>query len=324
MTSLDDSIICSQNLMLLDNVTNYNNVAIDYYHTKLSMEERRLSYSLLLKMKKHKLLRLPSCSMEDEIDYKIYLHRLHHCIWRGWSIDFYGLQNHKMNPALINWDKENDMIVLYGPNFSSFINSNKKKNEEDLRKKTLLKQMNIDMPISIGKGKNNTFSDSDDVETLSNSDSDSGLFSSSVDSDSSSAIFDSSSILKNKSQVLPSDKKLRFSNVVKKRDITTIDNKDKKIDETFITINDRLARRSKRHLLRSNYYNTINNNGSNYDHREIIINENLIKDNNIQEDILDDTDCDFDYDIHTDKSSCSDTFYDCIGNTREDEFIFFN
>lgn len=332
MTSLDDSIICSQNLMLLDNVTNYNNIAIDYYHTKLSLQERKLSYSLLLKMKKHKLLRLPSCSMEDELDYKIYLNRLHHCIWRSWSIDFYRLQNSKMNPTSINWDKENDMIVLYGPSFTSFINENEicdenKKNDieqQKLKQQNFLKQLNIDFPIPVSNEKpnddfNNLFGS--DSELMSNSDSDT-LFSSSVEStaSSSSSIFDSSPILKHRSKDLSSDKKLRFSNVVKRRDITIINDEDKKIDERFITINDKFSRRSKRHIVQSTYYNTINNRD------DVIINEKLINDNTIDNDIIDDNESGIGYDIHiaSGNNISNETFYDCVGSSTDDDFIFFS
>ncbi|CAI4046739.1 hypothetical protein SUVZ_11G2840 [Saccharomyces uvarum] len=124
MTSLDDTIISYQNLMLLDNMTNYNKPAIDYFHHKFSDAglEMPASWTLLLKMRKHKLLRLPSCSSEDSLDYNMYLVRLHHCLWRRWSINHYGLQNSKADPLSINWNKETDVTVLYGPDLTN-INS---------------------------------------------------------------------------------------------------------------------------------------------------------------------------------------------------------
>ncbi|CAI4034828.1 hypothetical protein SMKI_11G2800 [Saccharomyces mikatae IFO 1815] len=121
MTSLDDTIISYQNLMLLDNMTNYNKPAIDYFHHKFNDAslEMPASWTLLLKMRKHKLLRLPSCSLEDSLDYNMYLVRLHHCLWRRWSINHYGLQNSKSDPLSINWNKETDVTVLYGPDLTN-------------------------------------------------------------------------------------------------------------------------------------------------------------------------------------------------------------
>ncbi|CAD6637881.1 XXYS1_4_G0042960.mRNA.1.CDS.1 [Saccharomyces cerevisiae] len=121
MTSLDDTIISYQNLMLLDNMTNYNKPSIDYFHHKFNGArlEMPASWTLLLKMRKHKLLRLPSCSSEDTLDYNMYLVRLHHCLWRRWSIDHYGLQNSKSDPLSINWNKETDITVLYGPDLTT-------------------------------------------------------------------------------------------------------------------------------------------------------------------------------------------------------------
>ncbi|CAI6631206.1 CBM_HP2_G0028260.mRNA.1.CDS.1 [Saccharomyces cerevisiae] len=126
MTSLDDTIISYQNIMLLDNMTNYNKPAIDYFHHEFNDAslEMSASWTLLLKMRKHKLLRLPSCSSEDVLDYNMYLVRLHHCLWRRWSINHYGLQNSKSNPLSINWNKETDVTVLYGPDLLQRRDSN--------------------------------------------------------------------------------------------------------------------------------------------------------------------------------------------------------
>lgn len=120
MTSLDDTIISRQNLMLLDNVTNYNKPALDYFHQDFdySTVDISLSWSLLLKMRKHKVLRLPSCSNEDDLDYNIYLERLHHCLWRRWSMKLFKLEDIRLDPLAINWNKDTDVTVLYGPDLS--------------------------------------------------------------------------------------------------------------------------------------------------------------------------------------------------------------
>lgn len=120
MASLDDTIISRQNLMLLDNVTNYKKPALDYFHHEFSSErlEMPMTWTLLLKMRKHKLLRLPSCASEDDADYNSYLMRLHHCLWRRWSMEHYKLQNLKVDPLSINWNKETDITVLYGPDLT--------------------------------------------------------------------------------------------------------------------------------------------------------------------------------------------------------------
>lgn len=114
MTSLDDTIISRGNLLLLDNVTNYGRAAIDYFSHEFRDQDIATTWKLLLKMRNHKLLRLPSCSLEDDLDYHLYLSRLYHTIWRRWSQQLHGLDG-KANPLSINWDKELDITVLYGP-----------------------------------------------------------------------------------------------------------------------------------------------------------------------------------------------------------------
>ncbi|CCC70935.1 hypothetical protein NCAS_0G00480 [Naumovozyma castellii] len=127
MTSLDDTIISPKNLMLLDNVTNYTKEAIDYFNYDFKpshyLQGVPLSCSLLAKMSKHNLLRLPSCSMEEPIDYSIYLTRLHNALWRRWSINQFNLHDRKCNPLQLDWNKETDMTVLYGPDLAGFIAS---------------------------------------------------------------------------------------------------------------------------------------------------------------------------------------------------------
>ena len=41
--------------------------------------------------------------------------RLYHCIWRRWSIKHFNLDEYKIYPLSINWNKEIDVTVLYGP-----------------------------------------------------------------------------------------------------------------------------------------------------------------------------------------------------------------
>ncbi|CAG98529.1 hypothetical protein KDRO_F03590 [Kluyveromyces lactis] len=119
--SLDDTIIIRKNLLLLDNVTNLNKPAIDYFHHNFQETYAICeTWKVLLKVGKHKVLRLPSCSQEDESDYNYYLKRLHHCLWRRWSMENFQLNGNenKYDPLRINWNKENDMTVLYGPQLS--------------------------------------------------------------------------------------------------------------------------------------------------------------------------------------------------------------
>lgn len=125
MSSIDDTILTRMNLLLLDNVTNLNKPAIDYFTFPINTIDKIISmlngWSLLLKMRKFDLLRLPSCSITDMTNYKNYLVRLHHVMWRRSTIEFYHLQNLKIHPLMINWDKDFDFNILYGPNF--FINT---------------------------------------------------------------------------------------------------------------------------------------------------------------------------------------------------------
>lgn len=118
--SLDDSIVTRRNLVLLDNLTNYDKPSIDYFHHNFAMDgpEVPLTWALLLRTKAHGALRLPSCAMEDDQDYANYLVRLHHCLWRRWSLHYYGLSKSKLDPLNINWKKESDVNVLYGPDLT--------------------------------------------------------------------------------------------------------------------------------------------------------------------------------------------------------------
>ncbi|SCV06174.1 LANO_0H23728g1_1 [Lachancea nothofagi CBS 11611] len=121
LTSLDDCVLIKQNMMLLENITDLQRPAVDYYHFDFSSEHPLAmpqSWNLLLHMGKYKLLRLPSCSAEDEFDYQMYVKRLHHCLWRRWSISYFKLGAKKMDPGAINWNKEQDFTVLYGPDLS--------------------------------------------------------------------------------------------------------------------------------------------------------------------------------------------------------------
>lgn len=118
VNSLDDNIIVRKNLMLLDNVTNLERPAVDYFHYDFASTDNLAmpqTWNLLCKVGKYKVLRLPSCSLEDDMDYNMYLKRLHHCLWRRWSMNQFHLTKKKIDPLRINWNKELDMTVLYGP-----------------------------------------------------------------------------------------------------------------------------------------------------------------------------------------------------------------
>lgn len=226
MASLDDTVISKQNMMLLDNVTNYDKIAIDYFHTPWqNMKDLPLSWSLLYKMKKHKLLRLPSCSMEDDLDYNIYLQRLHHCLWRRWSIENFHLNSFKINPLDINWNKETDITVLYGPDFSPYmdIEVNNTKNS---------KYNTISFSKSDANKKKEIISDTESLHS-----EDSLIYSSSLDS-SSSLLFDSLKHRTNSttSKHIPLKKSLRFSEIVKKRNITEYG----ELKESYLQINDKI------------------------------------------------------------------------------------
>ncbi|EDO15638.1 hypothetical protein Kpol_489p19 [Vanderwaltozyma polyspora DSM 70294] len=126
LESLDDSVLTKQNLRLLDNITNYNKPALDYFiHDFDSHNELSQTWSLLHKMNTQRkiLIRLPSCSIENEYDYNFYMKRLHHCLWRRWAIDLNNLNDLKINPLDINWNKETDVTVLYGPDLKESISS---------------------------------------------------------------------------------------------------------------------------------------------------------------------------------------------------------
>lgn len=219
MASLDDSIISDQNLMLLDNVTNYNRASVDYFHHKFDYNKLEMSetWTLLLKMRKHKLLRLPSCSSEDDDDYSMYLKRLHHCLWRRWGIDQFHLQDKKLDPLSINWNKETDVTVLYGPSLSKDIEQSQD---------TATQSMDVSLD-------NDSIHSDTQLDYSSSYDS----YSSSVESQTSS-IFDSPSILKpknsNTNSTNSTKKSLKFNCMVHRRDI---DSKGKFL-ETNIIIND--------------------------------------------------------------------------------------
>ncbi|GCF01303.1 hypothetical protein ZYGM_000941 [Zygosaccharomyces mellis] len=187
MTSLDDTIISRQNLLLLDNVTNYARPAIDYFTCRFQDQDIATTWKLLLKMRNHKLIRLPSCSLEDDLGYHLYLSRLYHTLWRRWSQQLYRI-NCRADPLSVNWDKELDMTVLYGPDLTGSENGQ----------------------YEVGEGKQEeVVEDKDsDVESagVSWEDDDASVYSSSSNS-STSSIFD---------QV---PKILRFSETVLRRDI---------------------------------------------------------------------------------------------------------
>lgn len=228
MASLDDSIISDQNLMLLDNVTNYNRASVDYFHHKFDYNNLEMSetWALLLKMRKHKLLRLPSCSSEDDDDYSMYLKRLHHCLWRRWGIDQFHLQNNKLDPLSINWNKETDVTVLYGPSLSKDIEQSQETTTSTV----------TSHPLDNIQVDNDSIHSDTQLDYSSSYDS----YSSSVESQTSS-IFDSPSILKTKTSVTATTtttnspkKSLKFNCMVHRRDI---DQKGKFLESNII-IND--------------------------------------------------------------------------------------
>ncbi|CCF60486.1 hypothetical protein KAFR_0K01320 [Kazachstania africana CBS 2517] len=215
MTSLDDSIISQQNMMLLDNVTNYKKTSLDYFHYSFNEDsmELPLSWSLLLKMRKHKLLRLPSCSIEDDSDYMIYIERLHHILWRRWSSKLFHLDDLKLDPLEINWKKETDVTVLYGPD--------------------LICHDEISCPLYDIQYNYKQSTAKQDVPFMDTDESDFN-YSSSVDS-STSSIFDNS----NSNTSPPKIKKcLKFNDRVDRRDINLYG----EFIESSIKINDRKHR----------------------------------------------------------------------------------
>ncbi|CCD26234.1 uncharacterized protein NDAI_0H00600 [Naumovozyma dairenensis CBS 421] len=198
MTSLDDTIISRQNLMLLDNVTNYQKPAIDYFHHEFNDDklEIPLSWTLLLKMRKHKLLRLPSCSIEDDMDYNIYLVRLHHCLWRRWSINYYHLDKCKLDPLSINWNKETDVTVLYGPDLTDSNNSIQEEEHEFQETKQKFNKNNTNNNIHnklIRHDESSSSSEDDDESNDDDTINDHSYLSSSIDSNTSS-IFDATTV----------------------------------------------------------------------------------------------------------------------------------
>ncbi|CCK69733.1 uncharacterized protein KNAG_0C06400 [Huiozyma naganishii CBS 8797] len=237
MTSLDDSIISRQNLMLLDNVTNYNKAAIDYFHHKFSDEllELPVSWTMLLKMRKHKLLRLPSCAIEDDDDYRMYLVRLHHCLWRRWSINYYKLNKTKLNPLAINWNKETDVTVLYGPDLLPAKDGHASSFQQQLHEDgARLRSSFLKDPV---------YEDIDESYDSAD-DSLSCALSSSVDSHTES-IFDRASCLKQSPRHYRPKQSLRFKNTVLKR---TLDEKDHPL-ESSVCINDIYAGRGVEYIL---------------------------------------------------------------------------
>lgn len=128
MTSLDDSIISTHNLRILDNASNYNREALDFFHYKFTPLEISKTYNFMSKLDNKNcnsntlLLRLPNCDDTDSIDYINYFKRLNYCMIRRYNKEFLNFNNNKnltINPLNINWNKENDITTLYGPNLIS-------------------------------------------------------------------------------------------------------------------------------------------------------------------------------------------------------------
>ncbi|QLL34887.1 hypothetical protein HG536_0H02620 [Torulaspora globosa] len=229
MASLDDTIISRQNLMLLDNVTNYRKPALDYFHHQFNSDalEMPMTWTLLLKMRKHKLLRLPSCAIENDADYNTYLMRLHHCLWRRWSMEHFKLEKLKIDPLSINWNKETDITVLYGPDLTGVMDEEPETSEDTCS----VKGTQVERQCS---------TDSEEEELIGGG-ARAYTYSSSVDSHASS-IFDDNTCMKMHSN--SSTKSLKFSNTVLRRDI----DRHGAFQETHIQIND--APEMPRHLRR--------------------------------------------------------------------------
>ncbi|CCE64338.1 hypothetical protein TPHA_0H01310 [Tetrapisispora phaffii CBS 4417] len=126
--SYDDIIITPKNVKILNNLSDYSQTALDYFSYDFKTIEFEQCWSLLknyssfnfeTKLIDGKRIRLPSCSLEDKFDYDLYLKRLHHCVWRRWSMSLKNSNNNLIDPLSINWNKENDLTVLYGPDFYS-------------------------------------------------------------------------------------------------------------------------------------------------------------------------------------------------------------
>lgn len=210
--SLDDNIIVRKNLMLLDNVTNYDKPAIDYFHYNFDSNDLAMpqTWNILCKLGKYKVLRLPSCSSEDDVDYGMYLKRLHHCLWRRWTIEQFRLKNKKIDPLRINWNKEQDVTVLYGPQMSANLHK---------------------CPMNSIMAK-----DPMDIDLVDDLEEQSMIYSSSVES-SDSSIFDhypTRSILKHDTKQKKCKRSLHFNNQVLRRDI----DRRGKFHECQVTIND--------------------------------------------------------------------------------------
>lgn len=235
--------------MLLDNVTNYSKPSLDYFYHKFDSDnlEIPLTWTLLLKMRKHKLLRLPSCAIEDDTDYNMYLIRLHHCLWRRWSIEHYNLDKSKVDPLSINWNKETDITVLYGPDLTGI--------SEDLTFAT--KSIKL---AGMKKHSTNPF-EMGDEDLIGSQDTHSYTYSSSVDSDESSIFDDENTCMKTQSNT--STKSLKFKSTVLRRDIDSHGG----CHETHVTINDTTQPahrvRHHHHASHRHHHHGIRNNSAN-------------------------------------------------------------
>ncbi|CEP60724.1 uncharacterized protein LALA0_S01e17524g [Lachancea lanzarotensis] len=217
VTSVDDCVLIHQNMMLLENVTNLERPAIDYYHCNLSWDDSLAmpqTWNLLLHLGKYKLLRLPSCSAEDDTDYQMYVKRLHHCLWRRWSISYYNLGANKLDPGAVNWNKEQDFSVLYGPDLTIDGEASVKQPQLDSlvgHQFAMQQPPNLPLPVIL---KN--------AATDNETDDSTGCFSSSLDSRDSS-IFDhipSKSCLKHSDSSHRGRRRpLKFNDQVLRRDI---------------------------------------------------------------------------------------------------------
>lgn len=140
----------------------------------------------------------------------MYLKRLHHCLWRRWTIEQFRLKNKKIDPLRINWNKEQDVTVLYGPQMSANLHK---------------------CPMNSVMAK-----DPMDIDLVDDLEEQSMIYSSSVES-SDSSIFDhypTRSILKHDTKQKKCKRSLHFNNQVQRRDI----DRRGKFHECQVTIND--------------------------------------------------------------------------------------
>ncbi|CCE64957.1 hypothetical protein TPHA_0J01350 [Tetrapisispora phaffii CBS 4417] len=122
--SLDDLALTKDNIIFFDNFNNYEKQAIDYFTYSPENIDYNLTYAKYFNVLNtyksniyNEKIRLPSCSSDDPLDYTIYLKRLINCVFRKWSMKLFNRKD-KVDPLDINWKKDSDITVLYGPDLA--------------------------------------------------------------------------------------------------------------------------------------------------------------------------------------------------------------